>query len=65
MTRDHEWPEPREAPAPAPADDHRRIPLDEDEDGRYLEADDPRRLAAERRRGRPFTLEDVNRGEGR
>ena len=64
MPRDHdlEWPEPREAPVPPPADDHRRIPLDDLEDGRYLEADDPRRLEAERVRGRPFTLEDVQLG---
>jgi hypothetical protein len=44
---------------PAPEPDHEpsdphRGPLDDDEDGRFLERDDPRRLEAERRRGRPF-----------
>jgi hypothetical protein len=48
-------PEPEPAPEPErePVDIHRG-PLDEDEDGRWLERDDPRRLAAEKRRGRPF-----------
>jgi hypothetical protein len=45
----------RPAPEPdrEPADMHTG-PLDADDDGRYLRPDDPRRLDAERRRGRPF-----------
>jgi hypothetical protein len=45
--------EPAPEPSEEPVDRHRG-PLDDDEDGRWLEADDPRRLEAERRRGRPF-----------
>ena len=44
-------------PSPEPAVepvDHHQGPLDDDEDGRFLEVGDPRRTEAERRRGRPF-----------
>ena len=41
-------------PETEPVDGHDRIPLDDDEDGRWLDRDDPRRLEAERRRGRLF-----------
>jgi hypothetical protein len=34
--------------------DPHEMPLDDDDDGRYLDRQDPRRLDAERRRGRPF-----------
>ena len=46
-------PEPQPDPEREPVDFHRG-PLDDDEDGRWLERDDPRRLEAERRRGRRF-----------
>jgi hypothetical protein len=44
---------------PGPEPDHERSdphqpPLDDDEDARYLDPADPRRLDVERRRGRPF-----------
>jgi hypothetical protein len=48
-----EWPEPSPEPAVEPVDGHQG-PLDDDEDGRFLEVGDPRRTEAERRRGRPF-----------
>ena len=38
------------------ADQHRG-PLDNDDDGRWLDRDDPRRIDAERRRGRAFDEE--------
>ena len=53
-------PEPDEEPS-----DHHRGPLDNDEDGRFLDRDDPRRQAAEERRGHPFDddeHEDPRRG---
>jgi hypothetical protein len=48
-------------PAPEPDTEHvdlHRGPLDDDEDGRWLERHDPRRIEAERRRGRPFDVDD-------
>jgi hypothetical protein len=33
-------------------------PLDDDDDGRWLDPADPRRLGAERRRGRPFAEDE-------
>ena len=48
-----EWPEPAEEPREEPADDHQG-PLDDIEDGRFLSPFDPRRVAAEQRRGQPF-----------
>jgi hypothetical protein len=42
-------PEPDEEPV-----DRHLGPLDDDEDGRWLREDDPRRIEAERRRGRRF-----------
>jgi len=50
--------EPRPEPAREPFDAH-LPPLDEPEDARYLDPVDPRRLDAERRRGRPFTDDDA------
>jgi hypothetical protein len=44
---------PAPEPDQEPADMHVG-PLDTDDDARYLKPDDPRRLDAERRRGRPF-----------
>jgi hypothetical protein len=52
-----EWPEPAEDPEHEPVDRHEG-PLDNLDDGRYLRRDDPRRLDAERRRGRPFDQDD-------
>jgi hypothetical protein len=40
-------------PAEDPSDPHTG-PLDDDEDGRFLRENDPRRIAAESRRGRRF-----------
>ena len=48
-----DWPPPARDRDREPVDRHRG-PLDDDEDGRYLEPDDPRRIAAERRRRRPY-----------
>ena len=50
----HNDPRPRDDPDEEPVDSHKAIPLDDDYDGRWLERDDPRRLEAEHRRGRPF-----------
>jgi len=52
--------DPRPAPEPdrEPSDPHLISPLDQDDDGRWLDPADPRRLDAERRRGRPFTDDD-------
>jgi len=50
---DIQWPGPADEPDHERSDPH-RPPLDDDEDGQWLGADDPRRLEAERRRGRPF-----------
>jgi hypothetical protein len=49
--------EPAPEPDNEPVDGHRG-PLDDDEDGRWLERDDPRRIEAERRRGRPFDQDE-------
>lgn len=59
--RDEEvdWGRPADDPEEEPVD-HHRGPLDNDEDGRWLDRDDPRRLAAEERRGRRF---DDDEGE--
>jgi hypothetical protein len=48
-----------------PTDAHRAIPLDNDEDGRWLDRDDPRRLAAEERLGRKFDDDEASRREQR
>lgn len=48
-----EWPDPARDPDEEPVD-HHRGPLDRDEDGRWLDRDDPRRIAAEERLGRRF-----------
>lgn len=46
-------PSPRPEPAREPFDPH--LPeLDNDDDARWLDPADPRRLEVERRRGRPF-----------
>jgi hypothetical protein len=50
----HNDPGPRDDPDEEPEDNHQTIPLDDDEDGRWLDSNDPRRLEAEHRRGRPF-----------
>jgi hypothetical protein len=64
--RRDDTPEPTPEPAEEPVDDHRRIPLDDDEDGRWLQRDDPRRLAAEERRGKRFDSDEEEIGyEGR
>jgi hypothetical protein len=42
-------PEPRSEPA-----DHHEMPLDDDDDARFLRRDDPRRIRVEERRGRRF-----------
>jgi hypothetical protein len=44
-------------PDPSPSDMH-VMPLDDEEDGRYLERGDLRRVAAERLRGRSFDEDD-------
>jgi hypothetical protein len=51
---DREQIKPSPEPAEEPTDGHRTIPLDRDEDGRWLEVGDPRRTEAERRLGRKF-----------
>jgi hypothetical protein len=48
--------EPAEEPAEEPFDPHTG-PLDDDEDGRFLEENDPRRIEAEARLGRRFADE--------
>jgi hypothetical protein len=50
-------PAPNPEPFADPADSHTG-PLDDDDDARYLDPTDPRRLDVERRRGRPFTEGD-------
>jgi hypothetical protein len=61
-----------EAPEPAAAseiadtaqpDPHANLALDDDEDGRFLPADDPRRAEAEQRLGKPFDQETGEGGE--
>lgn len=54
---EEDTPDPTVEPDEDPADDHRRIPLDNDEDGRWLDPDDPRRVEAEKRLGRLFEEE--------
>lgn len=54
MTTDK--PEPAAEPDHEVADPHRG-PLDNDDDARFLDPVDPRRLAIERERGRPFDQE--------
>ena len=44
-----EWPDPAPDPACSPVDRHRG-PLDDDDDARFLDRDDPRRAEVERRR---------------
>jgi hypothetical protein len=46
--------EPNPEPAREPFDPH-MIPLEDDDDAKYLQDDDPRRIEVERRRGRAFT----------
>jgi hypothetical protein len=50
-------PPPNPEPFADPADAHTG-PLDQDDDARYLDPVDPRRLDVERRRGRPFKDDD-------
>jgi hypothetical protein len=59
-----DWPDPQPDPEHEPVDLHRG-PLDDDEDGRWLERDDPRRVEAELRRGRPFDQDDEIGYEGK
>lgn len=59
--RGRQAPPPTAEPEDEPSDPHSG-PLDDDEDGRYLSPFDPRRIEAERRRGRPF---DQDEGKGR
>jgi hypothetical protein len=54
-----EWPEPADDPKEEPVDRHRG-PLDRDEDGRWLDRDDPRRVEAEKRLGHRFSDEEDN-----
>ena len=51
-------PEPEEEPV-----DHHRGPLDRDEDGRFLDRDDPRRLEAEERLGKRFDPSDEGKSD--
>jgi hypothetical protein len=53
MIRDPDEPAPNPEPFQDPADLH-TMPLDDDDDAAYLDPADPRRLAVERARGRPF-----------
>jgi hypothetical protein len=46
-------------PAEEPSDPHTG-PLDDDDDARYLDPVDPRRLEVERRRGAPFDTEEFD-----
>jgi hypothetical protein len=48
---------PRPEPAREPFDAHQG-PLDYDDDARYLDPTDPRRIEVERRRGRRFDEEE-------
>jgi hypothetical protein len=50
-------PAPNPEPPREPFDGH-CPPLDDDDDARYLDPADPRRLEVERRRGRAFTEDD-------
>jgi hypothetical protein len=54
--------EPTAEPATEPGDPHRG-PLDDDEDGRYLDPGDVRREDAERRRGQPFDQDESEADE--
>jgi hypothetical protein len=55
--------EPTPEPGEDPSDPHTG-PLDDDEDGRFLERDDPRRVEAERRRGKAFDDDEPYADEG-
>jgi hypothetical protein len=48
------WPPPSVEPEHEHSDRHDTMPLDNDEDGIYLEPDDPRRIEIELRRGWRF-----------
>ena len=50
-------------PSPEPSDPHMFEPLDDDEDGRFLDPADRRRLDIERRRGRPFRDDEDAEGD--
>lgn len=50
-------PEPRPEPAREPFDAHIG-PLDDDDDGRFLDPADPRRRAIEEQRRRPFNADE-------
>jgi hypothetical protein len=50
-------PDPTPEPTSEPADDHTG-PLDDDDDARYLQHGDSRRLEVEARRGRRFREDD-------
>jgi hypothetical protein len=52
-----ETPDPNPEPFQEPSDPH-MAPLEDDEDARYLDPVDPRRIEVERRRGRPFLDDD-------
>jgi hypothetical protein len=62
MPPDRELPERAPEPATEPVDQHRG-PLDRDEDGRWLNPDDPRRIEAERRLGRSFDADSLDDDE--
>jgi hypothetical protein len=51
--------DPTPEPAREPFDPHLG-PLDDDDDARYLDPADPRRLAIERQRGAPFDTEEFD-----
>jgi hypothetical protein len=50
--------QPRPEPGPREPFDPHMGPLDDEEDARYLDPSDPRRIEVERKRGRPFREED-------
>lgn len=50
--------DPNPEPETEPSDPHLIEPLDDEDDGRFLDPTDPRRLAIERKRGRPFRDDD-------
>jgi len=56
-SEDREQVRPNREPAREPFDPHMG-PLDDEDDARYLDPSDPRRLDIERKRGRPFGEED-------
>lgn len=57
MVIDNEEVEPNPEPAREPFDPH-MMPLDDEEDARFLDPTDSRRLEIERKRGRPFNQEE-------